>query len=318
MSLVRARYVSPDPINPGIIAKIPFATAFEHIALGVAHTHATGRIGYANPFLCRLLDSTGPELYGLDIAQFRAGDSAGLRMEIRRAILAGDTWQGEVELSAPEGRGRAMLESVYPVHDDAHRVESVFHFFHDVSALRYAERLSNFAFRDRVTGLPNRNLFVDRVQAAIQQARRKRGGFAVLYADIENFKRVNDALGRDAGDELLRLIVVRMERALRESDTLARVGADELAVIIGDVANADAAAVTAEKLVRACTGWYQCGAAQHGVTFTAGMALYPRDGGTADALLQSAEGAMYCAKAEQRSSYPAAASRVGSRYPIGG
>ena len=295
-----------------------FAAAMERIAMGIAVTAPSGRIDHANAWLCRLLGLTAAELSGLHLAQFRLRDTMRLRMEIRRAGLAGDTWQDEIELYAGGGLARPMLESVYPLHDAAGRVVQVLHFFHDAAALRYAGRLARRAFHDPLTGLPNRHLLTDRIQSLIAVAQLcRRALVAVLYLDVENLQRVNERLGRETGDELLREIALRIERALRKSDTIARVGGDEFAILLGEAASAHLAVRTAEKVLRACTGWYEHGNAQHSVTFRVGVAVYPRDGLTPEALVHSAEAAMYAAKAARRDAFPEGEPCSGNRYCLG-
>lgn len=293
------------------------ARAVERVALGLAVTEAAGRIVYTNVWLRAVLGLTAAELRGLDLAQFRAGSSSGVRVEIRRTALAGDTWHGEVDLSTGTGKARPVLESVCPLLDAAGRVEHVLHVFHDISMLRRSERLTRLAFHDPLTNLPNRSLLIDRLHASIAAGHRSRRGFAVLYIDIEHLKRVNDTLSCDAGDALLREIAARMRRTLRAGDTVARLGGDEFALLLDRAATAELASGVADKLLRACTGWYERGERREAVTFSAGMAVYPRDGATPDALIRSAEAAMYCAKAARRTSGAGAAPLVGTRYSIG-
>lgn len=311
------RTVSSESLDATGLDARALALAAERIALGVALTGAAGRIVYTNAWLCEVLGLTAAELSGLDLGQFRAGPSLGVRMEIRRTTLAGETWHGEVGLSTGSGKARPVLESVYPLLDGAGRVERVLHFFHDISVLARSGRLGRLAFHDPLTNLPNRGLLTDRLQGNITAAQRSRGGFAVLYVDIEHLKRVNDTLGSSAGDELLCEIVVRMQRTLRASDTIARLAGDEFGLLLQGAATAELASGVADKLLRASTGWYEHGERNEAVTFSAGMALYPRDGATPEALMLSAEAAMYSAKAARRASCPAAAAIIGTRYSIG-
>lgn len=299
-----------------IIEHVPIAKALEQIAVGVAITRPPiGEILYANAYLCALLGLTAGQLCGRDIAQFRMRAPASLRMEIWRSMLAGDTWQGETELRARKGAPRHMLESVFPLDDEVMRFGQVIHFFHDVSALSHAKRLSNLAFQDGLTGLPNRHVFNDRLVAAITAAQRSGATFGVLYIDIDDFKRINDMLGRATCDELLCQVAVRMRRAVRKSDIIARFGGDEFAAVLGGVTSEDSAARTVEKLLSACMGWYESRNRRHGVTLSIGVSLYPRDGETAEALLRSAEGAMYRVKAARRNGYSMKQPR-GSRYTV--
>lgn len=294
------------------------AAALERIAMGIAVTRSSGRLDYVNAWLSRLLGLTAAELVGLDLAQFRSGETMRLRMDVRRAVLVGDTWQGEIELAAAHGLTHCLIESVFPLHDDAGRVAAVIHFFHDVGALRHGGKLARSALRDHLTGLPNSNLFADLVRARIAWAERSSGGLAVLYLDVENLQSVNARLGRGAGDELLRQIAVRIGRALRKSDTIARIAGDEFAVLLGETASAELADIAAQKLLRACTGWYEHAGNRHPVTFSVGIAIYPCDGYSAVPLVHTAEVAMYAAKAARRDIRAGGEACTGSGYSIGG
>lgn len=169
------------------------------------------------------------------------------------------------------------------------------------------------AFRDGVTRLPSRDLLEEMLLAQIECSRRDRTRFGVLYADVEQFGRVNLALGRAAGDELLRLIGERMRAAVRASDVVARIARDEFAAVVRGAGDA-AAILVAEKVRRACGGWYEARGREHPVRVSVGSSVYPHDGETPDALLRRAESAMYLIKAADRRVAGLLARRVGSEY----
>ena len=155
------------------------------------------------------------------------------------------------------------------------------------------------ALRDSVTGLGSRELFEEFLLVQIALARRQRARFGLIYADVEQLDRVNALLGRDGGDALLRLVTARVRAALRASDPLARVGADELAAILPEVGDYGAILV-AEKVRRACVGWYEAKGAQHALRVTVGSSVYPDEGDTTAALMRRAEAAMYRIKVGDR------------------
>lgn len=161
-----------------------------------------------------------------------------------------------------------------------------------------AERIQRVAHHDSLTGLPNRLLFNDRLGQAIALARRNTGRFALLYLDLDRFKPVNDTLGHDAGDELLKAVAARIRLQVRESDTFARVGGDEFAVILPGVGRREEAQAVAAKIVAAVSVPFQLGEAGHDVCIgtSIGIAVYPEDGLDADGLVKAADSAMYCAK----------------------
>jgi diguanylate cyclase (GGDEF)-like protein len=291
--------------------------AVDAMPIGVAATRAGGRIEYANRHLCRVLGLTADELNGLGLAQFRVGMPSRLQVQIRRAMLAGETWQGEIALKTRRTEPLHVLESCYPEQEQGGAHVRTLHFFHELGVLRSGSVLGPAVFRDAVTGLPSRALLEELLLAEIPAARRQRLGFALLYVDIEHFNCVNLVLDRAAGDELLRRIAQRMRGALRASDTLARVGSDEFAVLLPEVA-ADSAILLGEKLRRVCSGWYAADEKQYIVRVSVGSSVFPGEGETPDDLLRRAEAAMYRFKAADREIFGLLASPVGSEYLIGG
>src|SRR5207302_2749347 len=138
--------------------------------------------------------------------------------------------------------------------------------------------------RDDLTGLANRRLYQDRLAHAIATARRRQEGFAVCVLDLNAFKDVNDMLGYDLGDVLLRMLGERLAEALRASDTLARVGGDEFAIILPSCDDAEAAATVAGKLITELQRPFEIEGREVDVTASLGIAIYPRDGESAEHL----------------------------------
>ena len=291
--------------------------AVEALPIGIAATRGGSRIEYANAHLCGLLGLTSGELHGLDLGRFRLAATARTRVEIRAALLAGASWQGEVELHA-RGARLHVIETCYPQRDDAGEpahVGRALHFFHELALLRSATGLSRLVFRDALTGSPNLNLLEELLAVEIARARREVYPFTVLYIDVEHLDAVNAVLGREGGDELLRLILERLRACLRESDTLARVGGDELAILLPRVGD-DAAIVVAEKLRRACSGWYEADGKQLAVRVSVGSSVYPMEAENPGELLRRARAAMYRMKAADREIHGLLSRIVGERYAL--
>jgi diguanylate cyclase (GGDEF)-like protein/PAS domain S-box-containing protein len=156
------------------------------------------------------------------------------------------------------------------------------------------QRLAHF---DTLTGLPNRKLFMDRLGQALARARRDGAPLAVLFCDLDGFKRINDTLGHAHGDELLREVATRLERRTRDGDTVARFGGDEYTIILSQLTRAGDAALVARKLLNELTAPLQLGGMTMQVTGSIGIAVWPRDGDEAEALVRCADLAMYRAKA---------------------
>jgi len=170
-------------------------------------------------------------------------------------------------------------------------------------ALHFLGMRDSLAYRDALTGLPNRQLFTDRLSQAVAQSRRSGDWLAVLFLDFDRFRMVDDSLGHAAGNELLRKLAHRLKRCIREGDTLARLGADEFAVLVHHVSQADDAATVATKLLEAVRPPLEVQGREISITASVGVACYPSDGETAEALLKNADTAMYRAKGEGRDTY---------------
>jgi diguanylate cyclase (GGDEF)-like protein len=157
------------------------------------------------------------------------------------------------------------------------------------------ERIQHQAFHDSLTDLPNRLLFGDRLTQTLAHAHRHKGKVAVIFLDIDHFKRVNDALGHFVGDELLRRVAGRLGKCMRDEDTIARVGGDEFALLL-EISDAGEATRAAERILGALSSPILLDDHQLDVTASLGIALYPADGTDEAALLRNADAAMYRAK----------------------
>lgn len=161
---------------------------------------------------------------------------------------------------------------------------------------RQDERLWTLAHYDALTELPNRNLFWDRIGQALHHAKRRENGAALLWIDLDGFKAVNDSLGHAAGDSLLQQVAQRLKSRTRDSDTVARIGGDEFAVIMPDITEAESAVQVASELVVRMAEPFYLPQGTVNISCSIGVALYPQDAQTVDALTQCADMAMYTAK----------------------
>jgi diguanylate cyclase (GGDEF)-like protein len=163
---------------------------------------------------------------------------------------------------------------------------------------RLVEQLRHRAFHDPLTGLPNRALFRDRLAHALERLARVPEAFcAVLFLDLDDFKRVNDRLGHDRGDDVLRVVAERLEAGIRRGDTAARLGGDEFIVLVEDAANLEEVRATADRLALRLRRPIGEGVELVEVGVSVGIALSPDGGSTVDELLTNSDAAMYLAKA---------------------
>jgi diguanylate cyclase len=161
------------------------------------------------------------------------------------------------------------------------------------------QRARHMALHDGLTSLPNRSFFRERLGAALAGPARHRPTLAVLYLDLDGFKPINDAHGHDVGDELLRVVALRLARAVRADDMVSRLGGDEFACLIGDVMNRGQLQHLACKLFDAISAPLKIGTLTFTVRPSIGIAICTEHGSTTDTLLKHADAAMYWAKRQQ-------------------
>jgi diguanylate cyclase (GGDEF)-like protein len=176
--------------------------------------------------------------------------------------------------------------------------------------------LDHLASHDPLTGLPNRRVFLDRVEHALARARRTESRLAILFIDLDHFKEINDKLGHAVGDVMLLAVADRLRATVRAADTVARLGGDEFIILIEDVDGLDAVAMVARKIIESLAHpvWYQEQSLAVGASI--GIAIYPQDGATTTAVIASADQAMYRAKLAGRNRYCLASEHSGDSATI--
>ncbi len=174
----------------------------------------------------------------------------------------------------------------------------------DITERKRAEETIAFqAFHDLLTGLPNRTLFLDRLELSITQAKRRNQRLGVMFLDIDRFKLVNDTYGHPEGDRLLKEFATRVRQCLRSGDTLARQGGDEFTVLLPDIASADDVAVIARKMLVELKRPFTVAERDFIATVSIGIAVYPEDGESPDELIRNADIAMYQTKAQGKDGF---------------
>ena len=163
--------------------------------------------------------------------------------------------------------------------------------------------LESMALHDALTGLPNRRLLTDRLSLAIAHARRNKLAMAVMYLDLDGFKEINDTMGHEAGDTLLRMVADRLVASVRQEDTVARVGGDEFVIALLDLSVGENGAKLLEKVIEAVSQPYIIQGRSVRITASAGVGIYPTHGEDEDALMKSADLALYAAKRAGKNDY---------------
>ena len=279
---------------------------FEHALEAILVAGRDGRIVKVNPAFTSTTGFTAEEAIGRNPSMLQSGrQDAAFYRRFWQALNARGQWQGEIWNRRKNGEVYPEWLNIIAVRDEQGLVEHYVAIFSDITERKRQEALITYqAHHDPLTGLPNRTLFHDRVEQALSIAKRHdRQDAAVMFLDLDRFKEVNDSFGHDVGDLLLREVALRLRGAVRESDTVARMGGDEFTVLLPELAGADGAAAVADKIIEATRE--PCVIAGHTLFITAsiGIALYPRDGADVDSLMKTADAAMYQVKARGRAGY---------------
>jgi diguanylate cyclase (GGDEF)-like protein/PAS domain S-box-containing protein len=187
--------------------------------------------------------------------------------------------------------------TISPVRDGAGNIIGASKVARDISQRKEAlERIEHLAHYDSLTGLPNRVLLADRMRVAIAQAARYSLRLALLFVDLDRFKLVNDSLGHEIGDKLLKVVAERMRSSVRDADTISRVGGDEFIVLLGQADTPEDAARVARKIIAALSQPYKIEEHELLLTASVGISIYPDSAKEAHSLMRNADASMYSAK----------------------
>jgi diguanylate cyclase (GGDEF)-like protein/PAS domain S-box-containing protein len=281
------------------------ATVLEHIADGVMVIDVHGRIVATNPAYTQITGYTEIEALGTQSNLTRGGaHGQAFHDALWRDLAETGFWRGEIWSTRKNGEVYLEWLTVSAVRDDDDAVSHYVCVFSDITKLKESqEKLDHLAHHDPLTGLPNRLLFHDRLQHAMVRAARGSEQLAVLFIDLDRFKNVNDTLGHQVGDELLRHVATALSSCLRDGDTLARLGGDEFIVLLEDVDGERGARLVADKLMRLFEQPVTVSSYELFVTGSVGIGLFPQDGTDLNHLIRNADVAMYQAKARGRNGY---------------
>jgi diguanylate cyclase (GGDEF)-like protein/PAS domain S-box-containing protein len=282
----------------------------DSIGDAVATTDPAGKVSYLNLMAERMTGWSRDDAFGQPLADvFRIIDGTTrdtATNPAERAIAENRTvgLAAEFVLVRRDGVEYAIEDSAAPIHDRKGRVTGAVIVFHDVSESRaMAEKMAYMAQHDFLTGLANRALLTERLARAIGQAKRHKKQVALLFVDLDDFKRINDSMGHTVGDQLLKLVADRLVACVRSTDTVCRQGGDEFVILLAEVEQLQDAANVADKLLAALVVPQQVGEHELNVTLSIGISVYPDDSRDVDAVMQNADTAMYQAKASGRNNY---------------
>ena len=280
------------------------------ISDAVISTDASGKLNFLNPASEALTGWSRLEAHGRPITEvfqiINKTTRAPAPCPVSIILHGGEPLglNADTILIRRDGEEIAIEDSAAPIFDSLGHLIGAVLVFHDISAAQAMRlRMAYLAQHDYLTNLPNRVLLNDRIAQAISLANRQKTRLAILFLDLDNFKHINDSLGHAIGDKLLQLVSHRLCTCVRSSDTVSRQGGDEFVILVVEDRYAEDAALIAEKVLLAFSMPFRVDQHELHISTSIGISVYPIDGDNADALITSADTAMYHAKENGRDNY---------------
>ena len=282
----------------------------ESIADAVITVDSEGYVDYLNPIAERLIG--WPELYiiGRPVAEAVRFVDQFTSIEVENPVVTSmQTGQplfdcGKLALQTQNGSNIPVDVSAAPLHDKQHTVAGGVLTFRDVSdARKLTQEITHQATHDALTGLPNRVLLKEKLERELHHARENNEMFAVMFLDLDRFKIINDSLGHDVGDALLKMVAQRLFDCLRSDDMVARLGGDEFVIIVREISSTDNIEMIAQKLLPEINRAYLVKQQEIFTSASIGIAIYPDDGVKVAELMRNADVAMYRAKSMGKNNY---------------
>jgi diguanylate cyclase (GGDEF)-like protein/PAS domain S-box-containing protein len=268
-------------------------------------TDRNGVIEYVNPAFEACTGFSNNYVTGRRAGFNKSGrHDAAFYVHLWSTLLNGEPYRGILLNRRADGELFYEQVTISPLIDDAGEITHFISNGQDITnRVKDQEELEYLAHYDVLTDLPNRTLFHDRLNSALERHRRARTQVALLFLDLDRFKQINDTMGHVQGDEALKTVANRLKQTVRAADTVARLSGDEFAVILEDVKSPDDVAVAARKILEAVAGHLRLQEHNFYITASIGVSLFPRDGKDGESLLKHADVAMYRAKETGRNNF---------------
>ncbi|MDX1391093.1 MAG: EAL domain-containing protein, partial [Rheinheimera sp.] len=281
--------------------KLSKAVSFSSSGIVLTDQHLN--IEYINPFLTEIIGSSAEQLQNKPLSSLFAQEMHHVGEEIAQTLAERQHWRGDMLLQYQQRQLWVSL-AIAPIRDDKGGISNYVCAMQDISFIKQSQKkMEQLAYYDMLTGLANRSYFRDQLRKAIAMSHRGYYNFALLYFDLDEFKRINDTLGHDAGDELLKEVAKRLISRLREEDTIARLGGDEFAVILSGIKDRAQASVIAANLQQAFAAPVKLGHHEVSISASIGITVAPEDASEEELLLKHADLAMYEAKARGKNTF---------------
>ncbi len=256
-----------------------------------------GRFIYANKATCHLFALEPESIIGKSTFDLGFSFAMDFQRNFEKVVADQSTHRDKFAHTFASGQGERFEYLLAPVLDEDRNTEATVCILRDTSQQAIAEeKIWHNAHHDLLTGLPNRRLFLDRLEQEVKHSKRNGIPLSVLFMDLDGFKEVNDSFGHEAGDSLLSEVAERLTNCVREEDTVARLGGDEFTVILTGVKQRKDAGHVAKTIIDTLVAPFRIEQKSVQISVSIGIALYPHDASSSVALLKAADRAMYKAK----------------------
>ena len=281
------------------------ARVFETMTDGVVVTDAQQTIIRVNNGFCRITGYTEAELVGKRPGMLRSGwHDAAFYARMWQSLNAKESWRGEIVDRKKSGEVYTCETSIVAIRDEQGTITNYVAVQSDVTDKKAQEQIiNNLAYYDALTKLPNRTNFEERFTTRLAAAKRQKSRIALLFIDLDNFKAINDTYGHLVGDQFLRDAAARLQRLVREEDTVGRFGGDEFAVMIEHLHGLNDIGIIARKIVQRFREPFSLEGNEFYSGTSIGIAVYPEDGETYHDLMRAADTAMYAIKGAGKGDY---------------
>ncbi len=281
------------------------ASVFDNTSDGIVVTDVSAQIILVNRAFTETTGYTLEEAKGRRPSMLSSGHhEPDFYQSMWQSLQNTGAWSGQIWNRRKNGEIYPEWLRISSVRDRAGAVTNYVGIFAEISSQQHLQRqLHQLAYYDALTGLPNRQLFYDRIGQVIVHAKRDGSGFAILFIDLDRFKDINDSLGHSFGDKLLQAAACRIKSVVRETDTVSRLGGDEFTILLSETGSERDVAAIASSIVQSSEIPLDVDGRKIYLTASVGIARYPDDGRDVDMLVKSADVAMYRAKREGRNRY---------------
>jgi len=283
-----------------------YRTIIEEMEEWYFETDLAGNITFSNDVFANVLRYSQKELTGLNFRSFiKKEESDSVYRLFNQVFKTGESTKNfPYEFISTDGIVISAEFSIFPKRDKEGKVCGFKGIGHDITARkRMEEEIQYQATHDALTGLPNRLMFSQLLNHAIQSAKRYQRQFAVFFIDLDRFKTINDTLGHEAGDQLLQEIAMRLKQTLRTVDVVARLGGDEFVILIEELSDLSQVETVAGKILSAVIKPVNLMNEECRITASIGISVFPKDAEDEQSLLKNADIAMYLAKEEGKNNY---------------